>query len=276
MTLRVRRRILLPPFLVIVALFVGCDQKKETPHEAATQPAAAHTLTIAAAADLRFAMDDLLARYRAARPDTIVNVTYGSSGNFYAQLQNKAPFDLFLSADIGYPQKLVDAGLADQNSVFVYAVGRIVLWVPNDSKVDVQKGWKALLDPKIRKVAIANPQHAPYGRAAQAALKANSLWDALQPKLVLGENIAQTAQFVQSGSADAGIIALSLALAPAVKNSGRYYLIPQDDYPRLEQAGVILKASKDPAAANEFRTFLTGADSRAVLKTYGFSIPGDE
>jgi len=206
----------------------------------------------------------------------MINVTYGSSGNFFAQIQNKAPFDLFLSADVSYPQKLVETGLAEKDSVFVYAVGRIVLWVPNDSKVDVQEGLKVLRDPYVKRVSIANPQHAPYGRAAEAALKANHLWDELQPKLVLGENIAQTAQFVQSGSADTGIIALSLALAPAMKSSGRYYLISQDNYARLEQGGVILNQARDQAAAREFKAFVTGKESCAVLRAYGFSTPGEE
>jgi molybdate transport system substrate-binding protein len=221
-------------------------------------------------------MGDLVTRYRQIHPDTTIDVTYGSSGNFYAQLQNQAPFDLFLSADVSYPRKLVEGGLAEPDSVFVYAVGRIVLWVPNDSKVDLGEGLKALLDPSVKKIAIANPQHAPYGRAAEAALKTHSLWDSVQSRLVTGENIAQAAQFVQSGSADAGIIALSLALAPPMKSRGRYSLIASDDYPRLEQGGVILKAAADPPAARQFKGFITGTDSRAVLKGYGFGMPGDK
>ena len=221
-------------------------------------------------------MDDLVARYQQTHPDTQVAVTYGSSGNFFAQLKNKAPVDLFFSADVGYPRQLAASGLAEKDSLFVYAVGRIVLWTPSDSKVGVtSRGLEALLDPAVRKIAIANPQHAPYGRAAEAALNKHHLWEQIQPKLVLGENIAQAAQFVQSGSADAGIIALSLAMAPQMKTRGQYFLIPLDDYPRLEQGGVILTCSNEKDAARQFRTYVTSPDGRAVLTQYGFVLSGE-
>lgn len=257
---------------------LGCDDRNPSSHGSATQPASTvqHRLSLAAAADLNFAMDDLVARYHQTHPDTEVAVTYGSSGNFFAQLKNKAPFDLFFSADISYPRQLTESGLAEKDSLFVYAVGRIVLWMPSDSKLDVtSRGLEALLDPAVKKLAIANPHHAPYGRAAEAALKKHNLWEQIQPKLVLGENIAQAAQFVQSGSADAGIIALSLAMAPQMKSRGQYFLIPIDDYPRLEQGGVILSCSNEKAAAREFRTYVTSPDGRAVLKQYGFAVPGE-
>ena len=231
------------------------------------------TLTVAAAADLKFALDDLVKEFERKNPATKVNVTYGSSGNFFAQLQNGAPFDLFFSADISYPRKLAEAGLG-ADEVFLYAVGRIVVWVPKDSLVDVDKlGIKALLEPAIRKIAVANPQHAPYGRAAVAAMKALSVYDQVAPRLVYGENIAQTAQFVQSGAADIGILALSLAVAPQMRNTGRYWQVPLDTYPRMEQGGLILKAAKDLNAARSFRDFVLGDHGREVLKRYGFSLP---
>ena len=152
-----------------------------------------------------------------------MEIAYGSSGNFFAQIGNRAPFDVFLSADVEYPRRLVSAGIGPANSVFTYAVGRLVVWVPAGSPLDPAT---ALRDPRVKHVAIANPQHAPYGRAAQAALRSLGLYQSVEPKLVLGENIAQTLQFVESGAADAGIVALSLALAPPVRARGRYWEIP--------------------------------------------------
>jgi molybdate transport system substrate-binding protein len=229
---------------------------------------------VAAAADLRFALDDAVKAFRERHADIDVQVTYGASGNFYAQLSNGAPFDLFLSADVDYPRRLAEQGLADKDSEFLYAVGHLVLWVPNSSPVDVKgRGMDALLDPSIKKVAIANPKHAPYGRAAEAALKSRGVYDRVKDRLVLGENIAQTAQFVQTGSADAGLIALSLALAPTMRDEGRYWEVPPDAYPRLEQGGVILSRAQDRQAAEALRSFLTGAEGKAVLKRYGFILP---
>ena len=230
-------------------------------------------LTIAAAADLKFAFDDLVKEFEEKYPATKVNVTYGSSGNFFAQFQNGAPFDLFFSADIEYPRKLAEKGLG-VDDVFLYAIGRIVVWVPKDSPVAVdQLGIKALLEPSIRKIAVANPEHAPYGRAAVAALKSLGVYDQVASRLVYGENIAQTAHFVQSGAADAGLLALSLAVAPQMRDAGRFWPVPLDAYPRMEQGGVILKSTKNLEAARAFRDFVLGADGREVLEKYGFSLP---
>ena len=230
-------------------------------------------LTIAAAADLRFALDDLVKDFEEQYPATKINVTYGSSGNFFAQFQNGAPFDLFFSADIEYPRKLAERGLG-ADDVFLYAIGCIVVWVPKDSLVAVDKlGIKALLDPSIRKIAVANPEHAPYGRAAVAALKALNVYDQVASRLVYGENIAQTAQFVQSGAADAGIIALSLAVAPQMRDAGRFWQVPLDAYSRMEQGGIILKSSKNLETARTFRDFVLGDHGREVLKNFGFYLP---
>jgi molybdate transport system substrate-binding protein len=144
-----------------------------------------------------------------------------------------------------------------------------VVWVPAGSPLDPAT---ALRDPSLKHLAIANPQHAPYGRAAQAALRSLGLYASVQPKLVLGENIAQTLQFVESGAADAGIVAMSLALAPPVRARGRYWEIPPDAYPRMEQGGIILK---DSGAARDFRGFLLSADGRRILRQYGFLVPGE-
>jgi molybdate transport system substrate-binding protein len=250
------------------------------PTNASTQPteqqAAPQELNIAAAADLQFAMADLAAEFRRSHPAVEPKITYGSSGNFYSQISNGAPFDLFFSADASYPKQLADHSLTVKDSEFTYGVGRIVLWVPNGSKFDPAKqGLSGLLDPSIQRVAIANPQHAPYGRAAQAALKTHKIWDELQPKLVQGADIAQAAQFVQSGAADAGIIALSLALSPRMKESGSYMVIPVSDYPTMNQVCVVLSQAKHPAAADAFRQFVMTGKGRSILSQYGFSLPSE-
>lgn len=251
--------------LALLAAFAAC---------AVPAPAAgAQKLTVAAAADLRFALDELASRFRAAHPAVDLAITYGSSGNFFAQIQNGAPFDVFLSADVDYPRRLIAAGLAGRDSLFLYGVGRIVVWVPGGSPLDPPGlGIHLLEAPSVRHIAIANPQHAPYGRAAEAALRSLGVYDRVAPKLVLGENIGQAFEFVESGAAEAGIVALSLALAPAARGHGRYWEVPAGAYPKIEQGGVILaRAPAGPAA--QFRAFLLSAEARRILKQYGFSVP---
>ena len=231
-------------------------------------------LAIAAAADLQFAFEELVAEFQTNQPSIQVRVSYGSSGNFYAQLQNRAPFDLLFSADTTYPRKLAEAGLALDTNVFVYAIGRIVAWVPRQSSVEVEKlGARSLLSSSVKKIAMANPDHAPYGKAALAALKSLGVYAEAESKLVYGENIAQTAQFVQSGSADLGILALSLVIAPQMHEAGRYWEIPQDAYPKMEQGGIILSWTKEVRAARTFRDFVLGTRGREVFRRYGFLLP---
>ena len=227
---------------------------------------------IAAAADLKFAMGELSGRFE-RQTGTKVNVTYGSSGNFFSQIQNGAPFDLFFSADIEYPRKLEAAGLAEPGTLYEYAIGRLVIWTPADAKVDVAKeGWKSLLDASVEKVAIANPEHAPYGRAAIAALQRAGIYEQVKSKLVYGENISQAAQFVQSGSAQAGIIAMSLAVSPAMRD-GKRWDIPAEMHPALEQGAIVLKDPKNKDAAQTFLEFVKSASSRAIFAKYGFAFP---
>ena len=203
-----------------------------------------------------------------------MKLSFGSSGNLFSQIQNGAPFDLFFSADSDYPQKLADAGRVDARSLRTYAVGHLVLWVPNSSPLDPQKLKMDLLtDPKVQRIAIANPQHAPYGRAAMAALEHFGLKDKVAAKLVMGENISQAAQFVQSGNAQAGLIALSLALSPAMKDAGHYWELPADSYPELRQVAAIVTASKHKAAAQAFLNYVTSPEGRAILQQYGFRTP---
>jgi molybdate transport system substrate-binding protein len=232
---------------------------------------------VAAASDLKFAMDEVVQEFQKDHPETAVKVTYGSSGNFYSQLSNQAPFDLFLSADIGYPRKLSEQGLTLPGTEFLYAIGSIVVWVPTSSPIQVERlKMEALRHDSVRHIAIANPKHAPYGKAAEAALRSSGIYEAVQSKLVLGENISQTFQFVQSGNAEIGIVALSLALAPSVKEQGRSWKVPLDAYPRLEQGGIILKWAKDMEAVQSFRKFVMGSKGRPLLKAYGFILPGEE
>jgi len=233
------------------------------------RPTPPRKLSIAAAADLQFALAEAARQFHKQHPQADVAIDYGSSGNFYAQIRNGAPFDLFLSADVQYPRNLAYDGLVREDAIFVYAAGRIAVWVPATSTFDPAT---ALRDPAVNRIAIANPQHAPYGRAAEAALRSLGLYDSVQKKLVLGENISQTLQFVQSGAADAGIVALSLAVAPTVRGQGRYWEVPLDAYPKMEQGGVILK---DSPVAREFRDWLLAPAGRALLKQYGFSLPGE-
>ena len=235
---------------------------------ACTRPKEPAVLSVAAAADLQFALNDLSRDCRSAHPSVNLRIAYGSSGNFFAQIRNHAPFDLFLSADVGYPQRLVQAGIGTPASMFIYALGRLVVWVPAASALDPAT---ALQSPAVRHLAIANPEHAPYGRAAEAALRSLGLFDRVRSELVLGENVSQSLEFVQSGAADAGILPLSLAVAPPVRRQGRYWEIPATAYPKIEQAGVIVK---DSSAARDFRSWLLSGRGARVLEQYGFSLPG--
>ena len=234
---------------------------------------APNQLTLAAASDLTFALTEITHRFE-QKTGSQVRLSFGSSGNFFAQLQNGAPFDVFFSADVEYPRKLAVDGAAISSTLWVYGTGRIVLWVPAGSPIDLSKmGMRALLDASVKRIAIANPAHAPYGRAAVAALQSFKLYDQLRDKLVLGENISQAAQFVESGNAQIGILALSLARAPTLKGKGTAWEIPADSYPRIEQAAVVPKAAPNQALARAFLDYMRTPEARTVLRQYGFQTP---
>jgi molybdate transport system substrate-binding protein len=252
-------------FLAILAILIGFK-----PGIRAQQPQA--PLRVAAAADLQFALKDIAQQYE-HQTGHKVEITFGSSGNFFSQLQNGAPFDVFFSADVQYPTRLQQSNLTEPNSLMKYAVGRLVIWIPPDSKINlIERKWDALLHPSVQKIAIANPEHAPYGRAAVEALKRAGIYDKVQPKLVYGENISQAAQFVQSGNAQAGVIALSLAVSPAMKN-GQRWGVPVDQYAPIEQAAVIIKSAKNKDVARAFLIFVVGDDGQRILGSYGFAPP---
>jgi molybdate transport system substrate-binding protein len=238
--------------------------------------ATAQEITVAAAADMSAALPELVAAYTKKTGQT-VKLSFGASGNLTNQIRNGAPFDIFFSADEQYPQQLVTEGLALKDTLYRYAIGRLVLWVANDSPLDLPKlGTQALLDPSVKKISIASPAHAPYGRAAEAALRHFGIYDQVSSRLVLGENVSQAAQFVESGNAQAGLIALSHALAPALKDKGRYWTVPLDAYPTLNQAAVVLSRSKKQDAARKFLEFVHSPEATSLLTSYGFSLPAEK
>jgi molybdate transport system substrate-binding protein len=239
----------------------------------AVSSAAAQELTVAAAADARPALEEIATHFKASTGKQI-NLIYGSSGNFYQQIQNGAPFDLFFSADIEYPKKLESAGLTVPGSYHEYARGRIVLLVAATSTLDLQSRLKVLLDPQVKKIAIADPSHAPYGRAAVVALKAEGIYDRISAKIVTGENISQAVSYVLSGAADVGLVALSLTLSPSNREQVRFVEIPGADYPPIQQACVVLRSSKQQQLAIEFEAYIRTSQAAAIFKRYGFEVPG--
>jgi molybdate transport system substrate-binding protein len=238
--------------------------------------AIAQEITVAAAADMSAALPQLIETYT-KKTGLTVKLSFGASGNLTNQIRNGAPFDVFFSADEEYPQQLIAEGLASKDTLYRYAVGRLVLWVPGDSPLDLSKlGMNALLDPSVKKISIANPATAPYGRAAAAALRHFGIYDQVSSRLVLGENVSQAAQFVESGNAQAGLIALSHALALALKDKGRYWTVPFDAYPTLNQAAVVLSRSTHQGEGRKFLDFLRAPEAASLLASYGFSLPAEK
>lgn len=235
--------------------------------------AQAGELTIAAAADMKFAMADIVTAFKAEHPNDRVNVIFGSSGKTFTQIQQGAPYEIYFSADVKYPKELIKAGAAIPD-VTPYAVGRIVLW---SNKKDLQfASLSDLLSPSIKRIAIANPQHAPYGKRAEEALRAAGIWDKVQPKLVMGEDIVQTAQFVQSGNAEVGILALSLAMNPTMRQQGQYHLIAADQHEPLEQGFVITKKGENNPLAKQFADYMVSKSTRTIMTQYGFVLPSEK
>ena len=238
-----------------------------------SSPAYAEKITIAAAADLKFAMDEIVTAFNRSHTGNEVQVVYGSSGKFHTQIQQGGPYDLYFSADIAYPRELAKQGLA-ASEVKSYGVGRIVLW---SSEMDAAKMTLASLgDPKIHRIAIANPKHAPYGKRAEEALRAAGLWDKVQSKLVFGENISQAAQYVQSGNAEVGIIALALVLNPELLKKGGYYLVPENLHHPLEQGFIVTRRGAGKPLARQFAEYMGSKPVRGVMTKYGFALPGEK
>lgn len=235
-------------------------------------PARAQEITVAAAADLRPALEEIAPHFQSASGIKL-HAVYASSGDLFHQIENGAPFDVFLSANADYPRKLDQEGLTVSGTYFEYAQGKIVLIVRSDSPLDISGGLKALLKPEIKKIAIADPAHAPYGAAAVEALKVENIYEQITPKLVMGENISQTASFVFSGAADAGIVALSLVKDAPANARVRYVDIPVGDYAPILQACVVMRASKHEAAAAKFEAYLRSNEAAGILRKFGFDVP---
>jgi molybdate transport system substrate-binding protein len=236
-------------------------------------PASGREITIAAAADLNSALTEIAANFK-KRTHITVKLSFGASGALKQQIENGAPFDLFFSADMDYPKQLIDAGRAEASSLYRYAVGRLVLWVPADSPLDVEhKGLNVLADPSVKKISIANPEHAPYGRAAVAAMKHVQVYDQIADRLVRGENVSQAAQFVESGNAQVGFVALAHVTSPEMKGKGRYWQIPTEAYPALDQGLVIISRSRRKKQAAAFVEYLKTPEAGKVLSSYGFNLP---
>jgi len=228
---------------------------------------------VAAAADLSTALKEIGDNYE-KKTGVKVKLSFGASGALTQQIQNGAPFDLFFSADMDYPRQLIAGGAADEASLYQYAVGKLVLWVPADSALDIEHlGMSVLLNPSVKKIAIANPQHAPYGRAAVAALKHAGVYDHVADRLVLGENVSQAAQFVESGNAQAGLVALAHAVAPGMRGKGKYWEVPADAYPPLTQGMIVLSHSQHKREAAEFLEYIKTKDAADLLRKYGFTLP---
>lgn len=255
------RRMLLSALLGLAALALGAQAPRRT-------------LAVVAAADLRGVFDELKEAFEARNPGVELKASFGASGSLTAQILQGAPFDVFLAADTGFPGQVAQAGLATPEGPFPYALGSLTLWVRRDLGLDpAREGLQVLKAPSVRRIATANPRTAPYGRAGEAALRHAGLLETLRPRLVFGENIAQTGQFLQAGTAEAGLVSAAQASHPALRQTGVTWTVPPEAYPPLRQAGVILRRTALPGEARAFRAFLTGPEGQAILARHGFGKP---
>jgi molybdate transport system substrate-binding protein len=251
-------------FMLIAALLLAAPARADSP---------GRTISVAAAANLKTAAEELKNGFEAEHPGVEVMLTLGASGTFFAQIQNGAPFDLFLSADREFPAKVVAGKLGAADDERVYAFGKLVAWLPPGSTLDLEKrGLAALTDPSVKKIAMANPAVAPFGRATEAALKAAGVLEAVKDKLVLGTSVGQAAQFATTGAADVAFLPYSLTFSKELAG-GRLYQVPESLYPRIEQSGIVLAHAKEAALARAFLTFIVGEKGRAVLAKYGYGLP---
>lgn len=239
-----------------------------------SKPLLAGQVSITAASDLQYAMKDIISAYVRKNPDDRVSAVYGSSGKAFSQIENGAPFDMFFSADISYPEKLKASGSAISNPK-PYAIGRMTVWVTKSGRLNAGKGIRLLTDPKVKKIAMANPEHAPYGRIAKEVMEHYKVYNKVKHKLVLGENIQQTAQFVKTGAADVGMIAYSLALAPVIAQEGNYALVPAGTHKPIVQGYVLLKPASGNQTAGKFERFMGSREARTIFKRYGFTLPNE-
>ncbi|PIQ98091.1 MAG: molybdate ABC transporter substrate-binding protein [Nitrospinae bacterium CG11_big_fil_rev_8_21_14_0_20_56_8] len=233
------------------------------------------TVLVAAASSMKFPFTEIAKAFERENPGTSVKLSFGSSGNFYSQILNRAPFDVYFSADVTYPARLAEKGMSlDSSPPQLYARGRLVLWIPSMVGIDpVKDKMVSLLNPSIKKVAIANPSLAPYGRAAVEAMNRAGIYIELEPRLVFGENISQAAQFAHSGAAQAGLIAYSLAVTDKMKTAGSFWEIPPDFYAPIDQSFLLLTNTQNPEGARSFARFVTHPKGQKILERYGFGFP---
>jgi molybdate transport system substrate-binding protein len=239
---------------------------------AARESAPGENVSVAAAANFVYALEALNAAFAARAPDVKVTVATGASGNLVAQIEQGAPYDIFLSADRQYPQALVTEGHADARSLTIFAVGRLVLWTTNPA-VELRSIPETVRSGAVRKLALANINSAPYGRAAKQALEKLGEWAGAQSKLVVGENISQTAQFVATGNADAGFVALSLVLSPKLQDKGRWMEVAGNLYSPLEHAAVLTMRGATNPAAKRYLEFLRSDVARKIFERFGYAVP---
>lgn len=258
--------------LPVIALALAAPAPSGGASASGASRGAGGPLAVAAAASLRPPLEELRRAFEAERPGVRVAPSYGASGAFLAQIEAGAPFDLLFSADTEYPRRAVEAGLARRQDLAVFAVGRLCLWLPAGAPPDLRgRGLAALADPRVRRVAIANPAVAPYGRAAETALRAAGLLEAVRPKLVMGQSVAQVAGFAAGGAADAALVPLSLAREPALAAGSAVPL--EGAGARLENAAVVLARASDPALARAFLDFALGPAGRAAFRRHGYELP---
>lgn len=235
-------------------------------------PAWAEPLMVAAASDLTYTIGELARAFQKEVPGAQVRTSLGASGNLFAQIKNGAPFDVFMSADRLYPERLAREGAADPSTLVTYAIGRLAVW-SLDARFDLKQGMAVFKDSRLTRVAIANPEVAPYGRAAKEAMQAHGVWDAVSGKLVLGENIAQTAQFIQTGNAQVGVVSYTTVLASRLKGVGSYYVVPEGKLAPIEQGAVITTHGKAHPLSARFMQFLQSPTAHAILQRHGFRTP---
>lgn len=234
------------------------------------------TVSVAAAANLVYALDALNAAFKHTTPGVVITATTGASGSFFAQIKNGAPFDVFLSADTEYPRQIIAAGLGDSATLRIFATGRLVVWTTRD-ELDISDLTAAVRSAAVKKIAVAQPKLAPYGRAAQNALEALGIWREAGSKIVFGESISQTAQFVETGNADFGLVAMSLVLSPRLAKKGRWKEVPPELYARvsLDHAAVLTTRGAANPAAWRYLEFLQSDAARKVLRDFGYGTPGE-
>lgn len=231
----------------------------------------AEKITVAAAADLKFAMDEIVAAFVQTNPRDQVAVVYGASGKLKTQIMQGAPMDIFFAADIEFARELVAKGFADGDAK-LHALGRLALWT---HRQDLPLTLDGLTSPSIKHIAIANPRHAPYGKRAEEVLRGKNLWAKVESKLVLGDNIAHTAQLVTSGNADIGILAYSLVLNPEMQAKGRFELLSHKLHQPLEQGYVVTRRAAKNPLAQKFVAYIESKDARIVMRRYGFILPDE-